>query len=196
MTAAPAASGAEHYRGRRVLVGGAGVAGAAAARVLLDLDARVCVLDRADSVVLESLRAAGARIVVATTPPVEAIDWADEVVVSPGFAPHSALAMAAHAAGRPTCSEPELAWRLRPIDAPPWLAVTGTNGKTTTTTMLAAMLRAGGARTAALGNIGEPLVFAARAAADHDVLAVELSSSAVALVVDPRPTGWGAAQPR
>jgi UDP-N-acetylmuramoylalanine--D-glutamate ligase len=53
--------------------------------------------------------------------------------------------------------------------------VTGTNGKTTTTTMLAAMLRAAGHRTAALGNIGEPLVHAVRSD-QYDVLAVELSS--------------------
>ena len=67
----------------------------------------------------------------------------------------------------------------RAAGAPPWLAVTGTNGKTTTVTMLAAILRAAGLRTAALGNIGEPLV---DLGGDHrgrrrfDVLAVELSS--------------------
>jgi UDP-N-acetylmuramoylalanine--D-glutamate ligase len=72
-------------------------------------------------------------------------------------------------------SEPELAWRLRGPGAPPWLAVTGTNGKTTTVTMLAAILRAAGRRTDALGNIGEPLVFAAPGDS-YDVLAVELSS--------------------
>src|SRR6185369_12946816 len=54
--------------------------------------------------------------------------------------------------------------------APAWLGITGTNGKTTTTTMLAAILRAAGLRTAALGNIGEPLVFAANG--DFDVLGV------------------------
>ncbi|HEX5741569.1 MAG TPA: UDP-N-acetylmuramoyl-L-alanine--D-glutamate ligase, partial [Pilimelia sp.] len=84
-------------------------------------------------------------------------------------------ARAAAAAGLEVYSEPELAWRLRPADGPRWLAVTGTNGKTTTVTMLAAILAAAGRRTAALGNIGVPLV---EAAADpgYDVLAVELSS--------------------
>jgi UDP-N-acetylmuramoylalanine--D-glutamate ligase len=80
--------------------------------------------------------------------------------------------VAALAAGLDVYSEPELAWRLRGPRAPVWLAVTGTNGKTTTTTMLAAILSAAGLRTAALGNIGEPLV----EADDYDVLAVELSS--------------------
>lgn len=58
-----------------------------------------------------------------------------------------------------------------------WLAVTGTNGKTTTVTMLAEILRAAGLRATALGNIGVPLVTATTSAADqHDVLVVELSS--------------------
>src|SRR6185295_14564017 len=93
---------------------------------------------------------------------------------SPGFAPHHPLAAAAVAAGLDVYSEPELAWRLREPGAPPWLAVTGTNGKTTTTTMLAAILAAAGLATRAVGNIGEPLVDLASVA--YDVLAVELSS--------------------
>ena len=97
----------------------------------------------------------------------------DDVIVSPGFAPHTPVARAALRAGLPVYSEPELAWRLRGADAPAWLAVTGTNGKTTTTTMLAAMLAAAGHRTEALGNIGEPLVHAALAPDRFDVLVME-----------------------
>jgi UDP-N-acetylmuramoylalanine--D-glutamate ligase len=95
-----------------------------------------------------------------------------ELVVSPGFAPHHPLVTAALAAGIEVYSEPELAWRLRGPDPPDWLAVTGTNGKTTTVTMLAAILCAAGRRAAAAGNIGEPLVDLA----GFQVLAVELSS--------------------
>jgi UDP-N-acetylmuramoylalanine--D-glutamate ligase len=73
-------------------------------------------------------------------------------------------------------SEPELAWRLRPAGAAPWLAVTGTNGKTTTVTMLASMLTAAGLRTIATGNIGYPLLSAVLDPDPYDVLAVELSS--------------------
>src|SRR5262249_44726525 len=83
------------------------------------------------------------------------------------------LAAAAVAAGLDVYSEPELAWRLRGPDAPVWLAITGTNGKTTTTTMLASILKAAGLRAAALGNIGEPLV----EATGYDLLAVQPSSS-------------------
>ncbi len=161
---------------RRFLVAGTGVAGAAAAEVLLGLGAAVTIIDRTGSETLTRLGVAGAETLVADTPPAELLARIDDVVVSPGFAPHSPLVQAAVAAGRPVYSEPELAWRLRGPGAAPWLALTGTNGKTTTTTMLAAILRAAGQRTAALGNIGEPLVFVALDPARYDVLAVELSS--------------------
>jgi len=164
------------YAGRRVLVAGAGVAGAACAEALLGRGAAVTVIDRKASAALERLRDAGAAIVVAEEPLAGLLDSIDDVVVSPGFAPHTPVARTALAAGLPVYSEPELAWRLRPAGAAPWLAITGTNGKTTTTTMLASILRAAGRRTAALGNIGEPLVFAAADPGRFDVLAVELSS--------------------
>ncbi|HEU4425364.1 MAG TPA: UDP-N-acetylmuramoyl-L-alanine--D-glutamate ligase [Pilimelia sp.] len=164
------------YEGRAVVVAGAGVAGHACASALLRLGARVTVVDRARSARADELGAAGARIVIADAPPGDLLDGVTDVVVSPGFPPHHPLAATALAAGLDVYSEPELAWRLRGPDAPPWLAVTGTNGKTTTVTMLAAMLAAGGWRTAALGNIGVPLVEAARDARAYDVLAVELSS--------------------
>jgi UDP-N-acetylmuramoylalanine--D-glutamate ligase len=159
-------------RERRYLIAGARVAGVASAQVLLDRGAEVTILDRDDKPVFAELRAAGARTVIG-----DVIDLAGftDVVLSPGFAPHHPLAVAATAAGLDVYSEPELAWRLRPPGAPEWLAITGTNGKTTATTMLASILAAAGLRTAALGNIGEPLVFAATGG-DYDVLAVELSS--------------------
>jgi len=158
------------YAARPVLVAGAGVAGSAAARALLRAGAAVTVVDRTDSPALAELAAAGARTEVG--PGLDLLGGVRDVVVSPGFAPHHPLAAAAVAAGLDVYSEPELAWRLRGPGAPTWLAITGTNGKTTATTMLAGILTAAGHRTAALGNIGEPLV----EADDYDVLAVELSS--------------------
>ena len=161
------------WTGRRVVVAGAGVAGAAAARALLRRGAQVTVVDRAASEATERLAGAGARIVIADAPPDGLFDTASEVVVSPGFPPHHPVASAARAAGLEVYSEPELAWRLRGPGGPPWLAVTGTNGKTTTTTMLAAILSAAGHRVAAAGNLGEPLVDLAER---PEVVAVELSS--------------------
>jgi UDP-N-acetylmuramoylalanine--D-glutamate ligase len=163
------------YTGRRVLVAGTGVAGAACVRVLLRLGAEVTVAGR-DHDQLHALGQEGAAVLIGDEPGPDLLARIDDVVVSPGFAPHTPLARAAVAAGKPVYSEPELAWRLREPTAPPWLAVTGTNGKTTTTTMLASILRAAGQRTAALGNIGEPLVDAALDPQRYDVLAVELSS--------------------
>jgi UDP-N-acetylmuramoylalanine--D-glutamate ligase len=157
---------------RAVLVAGARVAGTAAARVLLAAGVPVTLLDQKATAGTDALAQAGATIVIADEPPPGLLDTVSEVVVSPGFAPHHPLVVAALAAGLEVYSEPELAWRMRGPESPAWLAVTGTNGKTTTTTMLAAILGAAGLRTAALGNIGEPLVEATA----YDVLAVELSS--------------------
>lgn len=104
----------------------------------------------------------------------------DLVVTSPGLHPDHPLLAAAAARGVEVVSEVELAWRLRVDRASgegpaPWLAVTGTNGKTTTVGMLAAILDAAGERVAAVGNVGSPIVLAATDPS-LDVLAVELSS--------------------
>jgi UDP-N-acetylmuramoylalanine--D-glutamate ligase len=156
------------------LVAGARMAGSAAARALLARGATVTVVDRQETAATVELAAAGARVVLTDQPSPDLLEGVTDVVLSPGFAPHHPLAAAAVAAGLDVYSEPELAWRLREPGAPPWLAVTGTNGKTTTTTMLAAILAAAGFTTRAVGNIGEPLVDLASGV--YDVLAVELSS--------------------
>ena len=99
------------------------------------------------------------------------------MVTSPGWAPSAPLLAQAAARGIPVWGEVELAWRLRDPERPaPWLAVTGTNGKTTTVQMLEAMLRSAGLRTVAAGNVGLPLVEAVMDPDPYDVLAVELSS--------------------
>ena len=101
------------------------------------------------------------------------------VVTSPGWRPDAPLLVAAAAAGVEVIGEVELAWRLQAhLDrpAPAWLAVTGTNGKTTTVRMLATILEAAGRRTVATGNVGLPLLDAVLAEEPYDVLAVELSS--------------------
>ncbi|QJW37023.1 UDP-N-acetylmuramoyl-L-alanine--D-glutamate ligase [Cellulosimicrobium protaetiae] len=151
----------------RVVVAGLGVSGRAAAAALAPRAAAVVTLDgRAEDA---DLRDADDVDLAAT----------DLVVVSPGWPPSHPLLVAAAERGVPVWSEVELAWRLR-VDGPsgrpaPWLAVTGTNGKTTTVEMLETILRTAGLRVAAVGNVGTPVV---EAAADPtlDVLAVELSS--------------------
>ena len=100
------------------------------------------------------------------------------MVTSPGFQPSAPVLAAAAAAGIPIWGDVELAWRLDAAGhyGPPrrWLVVTGTNGKTTTTSMLHAMLTAAGRRSLLCGNIGEPVLDVLEQPAD--LLAVELSS--------------------
>ncbi|WP_333619868.1 UDP-N-acetylmuramoyl-L-alanine--D-glutamate ligase [Dietzia sp.] len=104
----------------------------------------------------------------------------DLVVTSPGWRPDSPLLRAAADAGIPVWGDVELAWRADSeghFGAPrTWLAVTGTNGKTTTTGMLADMLVYGGLAAAACGNIGVPVPDVLLASPRIDVLAAELSS--------------------
>ena len=170
----------EIWAGRRVAVAGIATSGLAAAEALLDEGARVVVVDGRDGPAereaAERLRVRGAEVRLgdAETP----VD-ADLVVTSPGWRPDQALLAGALAAGVEVIGEPELAWRLRPVrdgHAAPWVAVTGTNGKTTTVGMVESILRAAGLRTVAAGNVGRPLVAAVRAEPAYDVIAVELSS--------------------
>ena len=165
---------------RRVVVAGIATSGAAVADALLDRGAHVVVVDGRDGEpereTADRLRARGAdvRLGDAETP-VES----DLVVTSPGWRPTQPLLAAALAAGVEVIGEPELAWRLRAEQgrsAAPWVAVTGTNGKTTTVGMVEAILRAAGHRTVAAGNVGLPLVTAVLADDPYDVIAVELSS--------------------
>src|SRR5690606_6827778 len=97
----------------------------------------------------------------------------DAVMASAAFAPHSAEIAACSAAGLPIWSEMEFAWRVRTTDAA-WLLVTGTNGKTTTTQMAGAIATASGLDAKVCGNMGIPVIDAARAG--HEVLAVEIAS--------------------
>ena len=110
-------------------------------------------------------------------PPTTLPDDVDLLVTSPGWRPTRRCWPRPAARGVPVWGEVELAWRLRdPDHDTPWLAVTGTNGKTTTVQMLDAILRAAGLRTVAAGNVGLPLVEAVMDPEPYDVLAVELSS--------------------
>jgi UDP-N-acetylmuramoylalanine--D-glutamate ligase len=100
----------------------------------------------------------------------------DLVVTSPGWRPDQSLLTEARDRGVPVWSEVELARRMQSADGPAWLAVTGTNGKTTVVSMLESILRAAGLRAVACGNVGLPVIEAALDPQGFDVLAVELSS--------------------
>jgi len=164
---------ADELGGRTVLVYGVALAGESAARALLDRGARVLLADRRTPDAVTSLEDAGARFLgdVESLPPGVDLVW-----VTPGVPPTHPLPIAAQAAGVEVIGEVELAWRLRGDSAAPWLAVTGTNGKTTTVRMLEAILRTAGLRAAAVGNVGTSIIDAVTSGERYDVLAVELSS--------------------
>ncbi len=165
----------DRLAGLRVAVGGARAAGSAVARFLLAHDADVRFVDDDPAM--------GAELGV---PSRSGADFAadpgelDLLVVSPGFRPDSAVVAAARRVGAPVWGDVEFAWR---VDAsgllgPPrcWLVVTGTNGKTTTTSMLEAILTEAGLAARACGNIGESVITALAATPRADYLAVEASS--------------------
>ncbi|MEU4272474.1 UDP-N-acetylmuramoyl-L-alanine--D-glutamate ligase [Streptomyces sp. NPDC026092] len=166
------------WNGKRVTVAGLGVSGIPAARVLHGLGAVVTVVNDGDDersrAQAEELRAEGitVRLGDGDTLP----EGTELIVTTPGWRPDKPLFAAAAEAGVEVWGDVELAWRLRGPDAAPWLAVTGTNGKTTTVRMLASILEAAGLRTAAVGNIGVSLLDAVLGEETYDVLAVELSS--------------------
>ena len=174
------------WSGLRVVVAGIGVSGFAAADALHERGARVVAVDGGDP---DTNTALGERARILDilgvdvrlgAEHVEGLPGdhaADLVVTSPGWRPDQPLLVAAEGAGTPVWGEVELAWRMRPAVGPaPWLTVTGTNGKTTTVTMLAHMLRAAGLRATAAGNVGTPMLEAVLHPEPYDVIAVELSS--------------------
>jgi UDP-N-acetylmuramoylalanine--D-glutamate ligase len=165
----------------RATVAGFGVSGFAAADNLTHLGATVTALDEGTNETkaeqAQLLEVLGATVRLGEGATAALPDAVDLVVVSPGWRPDHALLREAAARGVPVWGEVELAWRLRDPERPvPWLAVTGTNGKTTTVQMLDHILRAAGLRSAAVGNVGRPVVEAVMDPAPYDVFAVELSS--------------------
>ncbi|MEH3157136.1 MAG: UDP-N-acetylmuramoyl-L-alanine--D-glutamate ligase [Gordonia paraffinivorans] len=159
----------------RVVVAGAGTAGASAARFLADRGAEVVVVDDRVGAALTGLEVVPTSHVVG-----DGVLDADLLVVSPGFRPESGVVAAARASGVPVWGEVELAWHVdvSGLLGPPrtWVVVTGTNGKTTTTSMVEAIVERSPRTVAACGNIGLPVLDALVAEPRVDVLAAELSS--------------------
>lgn len=161
-----------------VTVVGIGIAGFACADALAQLGARVTVIDAGDGERqrerAEVLDVIGVTVLLGYEGP--APSGTDLLVVSPGLRPSAPVIVEALDRGIPVWGELELAWRLRhPDTAAAWLCVTGTNGKTTTTLMLEAMLRAAGYRTVAAGNIGNSLVDVVMHD-ELDVIAIEVGA--------------------
>ena len=162
-----------------VLVTGAGISGVGIARLLADLNVDVRIADANETARDRAMEVAD----VAGIHPDQALAELSRfscVVTSPGWRPDTPLLQAAQAAGLEVLGDVELCYRLdrASVFGPPrtWMVVTGTNGKTTTTSMLASIMQHAGYQAEAVGNIGVSVAEAVSAPQRIDVLVAELSS--------------------
>lgn len=162
--------------GKKVVIIGLGKSGVAAADFALRKGAAVSACDSQDlpmSQALESLVALGGEVLLGGNPSQAALNLADVIVLSPGVPHVSPALMEAERAGAEIIGELEFAGRYIHT---PMIAITGTNGKTTTTELCSAMLKAAGYRVFTGGNIGTPLIEYAGGLQDAHVCVVEVSS--------------------
>jgi len=173
-------------RGKRVVVLGLGISGMEAAKLLHDKGARVTVRDQAATGQVaeraDALRRLGMRVELG--PDVQPGTDYDLAVLSPGIDPQAPIVETLHQAGLPMFGELELAYRFCQC---PIVAITGTNGKTTTTELVEAVLVAAGKRARASGNIGTAFSAAVRESGDLDMMVLEVSSFQLENIVDFRP---------
>jgi UDP-N-acetylmuramoylalanine--D-glutamate ligase len=187
MTATPDTTQSARLAGQQVLVVGLGITGQSVISLLVSWGVHVRAADSRDDAERRDLADIMAKDGVsvrlgdsAVGPGATVPAGTDLVIASPGLRPDTPLLAAAVADGIEVIGDVELAWRLRPALASGgrqrWLAVTGTNGKTTTVRMLAAMLAAAGHRSVAAGNVGTPILDVVTDPEPYPVVAVELSS--------------------
>ncbi|MEO6848047.1 MAG: UDP-N-acetylmuramoyl-L-alanine--D-glutamate ligase [Chthoniobacterales bacterium] len=164
------------YKGKHTVVLGLGRSGEAAALLLQDKGADVTVCDSASEMTLcqkaESLRARKIRVLTGNDADTDSTVY-DLAVLSPGIDPETPLVRNIVNKGIRIIGELELAFEEC---ACPTVAITGTNGKTTTTELTTRMLQQCGLRTIASGNIGLPFSEAVRDNKEMDVMVIEISS--------------------
>ncbi|HYD48662.1 MAG TPA: UDP-N-acetylmuramoyl-L-alanine--D-glutamate ligase [Terriglobales bacterium] len=170
--------------GRRLLLIGAGVTGESVARFLAGRGASLRLVEQS----AERLEKAALPEGVETSgddTSLALLTQVDAVIPSPGVACAHPLLQAAVRSGIPVLSEIELASRFLRC---PLIAITGTNGKSTTTTLLGAMYRAAGKRVFVGGNLGVPMIDACAAEPAFQAAVVEVSSFQLEWVTTFRPT--------
>ena len=158
-----------NFHGQNILIAGGGVTGTSIASFLSSRGAVVVIADE-DSNLLSEFPILKPEKVV--------IEEFSAVVVSPGWNETHPLLRKAKSAGIEILNEIDIAWNLAQEIAPhqKWLALTGTNGKTTTVEMAAAMLQRAGLKAIACGNVGETVIDAVNNKTGFDYLVLELSS--------------------
>jgi len=177
------------YKNQNIAVLGAGLSGSAAALLLRSEGAHVTVLDSAEEKnllksTIDNLRSQDVRVICGALADKDSSTY-QMAVLSPGIDPASRLARNFSSRKINMIGELELGWRSCEL---PVIALTGTNGKTTTTELVAQMLNACGQETIACGNIGKPLSEVAREKKQFDVLTVEVSSFQLETIQSFRPS--------
>jgi UDP-N-acetylmuramoylalanine--D-glutamate ligase len=155
-----------HLDGKRILVAGAGVTGTACARALEKRGSLVTIVDEKVTA-LEGLKV--------INPAAVNFSNFDLLLVSPGWREDHPVVLAARTARIALINEVDLAWSIKPANQR-WIALTGTNGKTTTVELAAAMLRSGGIAAVACGNVGTTVIETVESDEKYDILVLELSS--------------------
>ena len=153
-----------NFANQRFLVLGAGVTGSAVAK---SLQARGGVVSIADDNAPDAIK-----------PDAVDLNNFDSVVISPGWRQDHPLVTKVLASNLNILNEIDLAWQIRAEVAPgqKWLALTGTNGKTTTVEMTAKILQTAGLKAVACGNVGDTVIEAVDRTDPYDYLVLELSS--------------------
>ena len=153
----------------QLLVLGGGVTGRSVAQVLSNMGAEVSIYDENESSTFEFARVAINEL--------SNINWA-AAVVSPGWRPSHPVIADLRNREIPLLNEIDVAWEIKQQVAPEqkWLAVTGTNGKTTTVELTESILKAAGIKAFACGNVGTPVIDAVTSEQKYDYLILELSS--------------------
>ena len=153
----------------RVLVLGGGVTGRSVAKVLSNMGAEISVYDENESSEFDFNRV--------TLGEVSDTNWAASVI-SPGWSPNHPIIADLRNREIPLLNEIDLAWEIKQQVAPgqKWLAITGTNGKTSTVELTEAILKAAGVNAFACGNVGTPVIDAVTSDPRYDYLILELSS--------------------
>ena len=166
----------DYFKNKKVIIAGLARSGLACANLLHDLGARVSVTDNQDSdatrLNASKLKSNNIKFELGRHQP-EFLKENELLVISPGV-PNEALPIVwAKQSGMPVISEIELAWMLCPATV---VAVTGSNGKTTVTTLIGRILAAGGKNVFTCGNIGNPFAGEVEKMREGDFVSLEVSS--------------------
>jgi len=156
-------------KGAALLVLGGGVTGRAVAQALSNLGAQISIYDENEKSEFEFARV--------TINELSTVDWAG-AVISPGWKPNHPVIVELRNREVKLLNEIDIAWEIKEQVAPnqKWVAVTGTNGKTSTVELTEAIFKAAGLNAFACGNVGTPVIAAVTSAANYDFLVLELSS--------------------